>query len=359
MELTLEWAADDEEKQLWLIEQREAEDRKAERPPRGRLLLVDLPPRGAVSSLSELDKALSDRFTAHPFANQLPGAIEIVEAALAAKIPPADVVRVSARNLCPAGVARAFGSALERPGGVDGLRNLARACQVLRLGTLDCHAAEGASTYEERAKKWLEGIPDYPEGKPESANHEELCRAYDRQLSAYLRTVAGCVRTALDLPPDKLDAAWEVTLPRGEWTPQQAIAKLEEEFPKARRFWAGVLAETLRELHGQSLESVRGPLTTVLRGKCLVPPSDEKAIATVEAELTHGRFVFACLDALLATDRDLTAQIREQARKAEAEKHAQAVAAAQPTESELQALAADPVEAPVGLFGRIGKWFKR
>lgn len=369
-ETTLFWGADEDERRLlfgWYL----ADDRdSAPTKVRGEEFLVELPglPR-SLPSLDALSDALGERFARHPLSNQLPGATTLAEAALAAGFAPLDVAGIAARYLCPGGVARALGHALASTSGhpfrgtddLASIRAVAHACQVMRLGTLQCLGRDGRSVHEDCFAKWLGELPVYPaDAWRHGGTIVEGCIEHDRQQSGYLRAVAACVERALALPPERLDPAWEVILPSGALTPDEARSRVNELFAGTGRslwFFGSSLRDALRELHGQPFDEVRAPLIAMLLGRCPVPRPE--GADDVTHLLSESPFVFAALDVILATDRDLTGLLREQAEakaKQEAAWVARNAASVEPVQAPVQAPAPSPWSAALRSVRRFFGW---
>lgn len=321
-ETSIFWGSDEDETQVflgWYL----SDDRDTAPPTvRGEELLCHLPeaPESPLT-VDSLSMALAERFARHPLANQLAGATKLVEGTLAAGAPPLEVARIAARYLCPGGIVRALGHAVsataEGPfrGATDlsSIRALARACQVVRLGTLQCLGKDGRPWFLERLPRWASDAPRYPDFPyHHGATLGEACLEHDRLQTDYLRKVASCVETVLALPPEELVPEWDFELPTRIRTPEEARARIESLFATDgifAVFFAGKLRDAMRELHGQPFHEVRALLTTMMLGRCPVPrPAGAEDVTPSFAE---SPFVFAALDVLRATDRDLTDLLRE------------------------------------------------
>ncbi|MFO0565260.1 MAG: hypothetical protein U0263_06335 [Polyangiaceae bacterium] len=288
----------------------------------GYLPLGELPELPAVSNPEELRRALAARFDVHPLANQLPSTVGVISRALL-HVPPLDVVRISARYLCVAGVARGFGKALA---GLSGgafrgegepveLRRLARACLVMMLGVLDCHGSYGP--WEHWASELRDELPRYPEGKHaghDGGQHDEVCLKYDELLSDYLAEVAELVPDVLELAPEKLDArSRHIALPKDVWSPEEALAHVHTALQKDLWLWQGELITALRELHGQPLRAIAPTLSALFSGESPVPLPEG---SRVDAEgLAEGTVVKGLLATVIASDLDLADEIRAAAEK--------------------------------------------
>ena len=321
-ETSLFWGSDEDEKQVflgWYL----SDDRDTAPPTiRGEELLCDLPEApGSPLTLEALSTALGERFTRHPLANQLAGATRLVENALAAGAPPLEVARVAARYLCPGGIVRALGQALlateEGPfrgaNDISSVRALAQACQVVRLGTLQCLGKDGRPWFLERLPSWARNAPGYPDFPTHHGmTLGEACLEHDRLQTEYLRGVASCVESVLALPPEELTPEWELELPAQVHPPEEARARVNDVFAGTSTFlvfFSGKLRDTMRELHGQPFHEVRTLLTTMMLGQCPVPRPE--GAEDVTPLLSESPFVFAALDVLRATDRDLTDLLRQ------------------------------------------------
>lgn len=323
-ETSLFWGSDADEKQFflgWCF----SDDRDTAPPTiRGEELLVDLPePPESPLSIEALSTALGERFTRHPLANQLAGATKVVEGALSAGAPPLEVARIAARYLCPGGIARALGYALlataEGPfrgtNDLSSIRAHAQACQIVRLGTLQCLGKDGRPWFLEQLPSWTRNAPRYPDFPTHHGmTLGEACIEHDRSQTEYLRGVASCVESVLALPLEGLIPEWEIELPTQIRPAEEARARVIDLFTSRDTltlFFAGKLRDALRELHGQPLQEVRTLLTTMMLGQCPVPrPKGDDDVTPLLAE---SPFVFAALDVLRATDRDLTDLFRERA----------------------------------------------
>lgn len=326
-EICLLWGLGAGERTLYLREHLDYDDSPFDERLCGYLPLVELPELAAPTTLEELREALEERFDAHPLANQLPECTAIVEHALS-HCDPLDVVRVSARFLCPAGVARGFAAALAGSGqgpfrsAIEPIeiKRLARACMVLQLGLLDLHGSYGPWAYW--AEELLEKLPAYPEGKHAShdgGQHDAVCLEYDRLLSVYLREAALAIERALALEPEKLDArSKHLSLPTDVWTAEQAVAKVHQAFFSERFFWESDLADSLEELVGQPFTVVRPVVSGMLAGK--IPVSLPEGSRVKPEVLSAGRIILYLLRALWAADLDLRDEIAsERDKKAQQE----------------------------------------
>jgi hypothetical protein len=349
-ETSLFWGSDADETQVllgWYL----SDDRDTAPPTiRGEERLTDLPaaPEGPLT-LDDLSSALGERFARHPLANQLAGATKLVEGSLAAGAPPLDVARIAARHLCPGGIVRALGYALSAtaPGPFRGatelssIRALAHACQLVRLGTLECLGKDGRPWFLERLPSWASNVPRYPDFRTHhGATIGEACLEHDRLQSKYLRDVASRVESVLALAPEELTPEWELELPSQVRPPEEARERVDALFANGDTwtlFFAAKLRDALREMHGLPLREVRAQLTTMMLGRCPAPrPEGAEDVTPLLAE---GTFAFAALDVIRATDRDLTGLLRER-------EEAKAALEAKWAEKRRLAAAAAPTPAP-------------